>query len=157
MFNFLKRKNTEITLKAPCEGEIVDITKVNDEMFAQKLIGDGIAVIPSSNKIVAPCDGKIVQIFPTNHAFGITTKEGLEVLVHIGIDTVKLEGKGFKRIVEPETNVKKGDTIVEIDIDYIKSMGKDTITCLVITNMEKVKNMDKNDQNIHEVLKIGLK
>ncbi|WP_432403552.1 PTS sugar transporter subunit IIA [Wukongibacter sp. M2B1] len=156
MFDFFKKKNRETILMAPFEGEIVDITTVRDAMFSQKLLGDGVAVIPSNNRAVAPCDGKISSIFPTNHAFGIITKEGLEILVHIGIDTVTLKGKGFKRIKEAGTIVKKGETIIEIDIDYIKSMGKDTITPLVITNMEKVENMNKSYENRQETLKIIL-
>jgi glucose-specific phosphotransferase system IIA component len=156
MFDFFKKKNREIILMAPFEGEIVDITKMSDQVFSQKLLGDGVAVIPSSNMALAPCDGEITQIFATNHAFGITTKEGLQVLVHIGIDTVMLKGKGFKRIKEPGHIVKKGEPIIEIDMDYIKSMGKDIITPLVITNMEKVENMDKNYENREETLRITL-
>lgn len=126
-------------------------------MFSGKMLGDGVAVIPSSNKAVAPCDGEITQIFPTNHAFGITTKEGLEILVHIGIDTVNLKGEGFKRILEAGTSVKKGDTVVEADLDYIKNKGKDTITPIIITNMDKVECLDKNLKNIENVMDITLK
>ncbi|CAH2214646.1 PTS sugar transporter subunit IIA [Tepidibacter aestuarii] len=157
MLNFFKKKNNQIIIKSPFEGEIVDITNVNDQMFSGKMLGDGVAVIPSSNKAVAPCDGEITQIFPTNHAFGITTKEGLEILVHIGIDTVNLKGEGFKRILEAGTSVKKGDTVVEADLDYIKNKGKDTITPIIITNMDKVECLDKNLKNIENVMDITLK
>ncbi|MCT4509451.1 MAG: PTS glucose transporter subunit IIA [Tepidibacter sp.] len=157
MFNFFKNSKEQITIKSPFEGEIVDITKVNDHMFSSKMLGDGVAVIPSNNKAVAPCDGEITQIFPTNHAFGITTKEGLEILVHIGIDTVELKGEGFKRILEAGTWVKKGDAIVEVDLEYIKNNGKDTITPIIITNMDKIESMHKNFKNIENVISITLK
>ncbi|QZY56435.1 PTS sugar transporter subunit IIA [Crassaminicella profunda] len=150
-------KNKEITLKAPFKGEIVDIKEVDDPAFSTKMLGDGVAVRPNSNIAVAPCDGKIAQIFPTNHAFGIITKEGLEILVHIGIDTVNLKGEGFKRLVEVGTDVKKGTGIIEVDLNYIKKSGKDTITPVVITNMDKVENMSKNLNNNEEILKIKVK
>lgn len=157
MFNFLKKNNNNINIKSPFEGELIDITKVNDHMFSSKMLGDGVAVRPSNNKAVAPCDGEITQIFPTNHAFGITTKEGLEILVHIGIDTVELKGEGFKRILEPGTLVKKGDPIIEVDLEYIKSNGKESITPIIITNMDKVENIYKNFQNVEEAINITLK
>ncbi|WP_099190707.1 PTS sugar transporter subunit IIA [Tepidibacter mesophilus] len=157
MFNFLKKNKNQISIKSSFEGEVVDITKVSDKMFSSKMIGDGVAVIPSSAKAVAPCDGEITQIFPTNHAFGITSKEGLEILVHIGIDTVELKGEGFKRILEAGTSVKKGDVIIEVDLEYIKSRGKDTITPIIVTNMDKVESIDKNLQNIENVMNITLK
>lgn len=156
MLGFLGKHNV-LMIKTPFDGDIVDITEVNDVAFSNKMVGDGFAVIPENNIAVAPCDGRITTIFPTNHALGITTKEGLEVLVHIGIDTVKMKGKGFKRLVEVGSNVKKGKEIIEIDLEYIKSSGMDTITSVVITNMDKVESMDKNLKNTEEILKIKVK
>ncbi|SHH03009.1 PTS sugar transporter subunit IIA [Tepidibacter thalassicus] len=156
MFSFFT-KNKELILKSPFEGKIVDITKVNDEVFSSKMLGDGIAVIPSNNIAVAPCDGTITQIFPTNHAFGIITKEGMEILIHIGIDTVSLNGVGFKRLVDVGRKVKKGTPIIEVDLEYIRKCKKNTITPVLITNMEKVESMDKNFNNNEEILKIKVK
>lgn len=156
MFDFFS-KNKILSIQAPFKGEVVDITEVNDQVFSEKILGDGVAVKPVNNIAVAPCDGKITQIFPTNHAFGITTDNGLEILVHIGLDTVNLKGKGFKRLVEVGIEVKKGTPIMEIDLDYIKQSGKDTITPIVITNMDKVKSMDKIFNNCEEILKIKVK
>lgn len=153
----LFRKNKEIVVKSPFEGEIVDIVKVQDPTFSSKLLGDGVAVIPSSNIALAPCDGKITQIFYTNHAFSIATENGLEVLVHIGLDTVNLKGEGFKRLVEVGSIVKKGRAIIEVDFDYIKSMDKDTITPIVITNMDIVKNMIKNYEDREKILRVKIK
>ncbi|QXM06265.1 PTS sugar transporter subunit IIA [Crassaminicella indica] len=150
-------KNKEIILQAPFQGKIVDIEEVSDPVFSSKMLGDGIAIRPSSNIAVAPCDGKITQIFATNHAFGITTKEGLEILVHIGIDTVNLKGKGFTRLVEVGTDVKKGTAIIEVDLDYIEKSGKDTITPIVITNMDKVESIEKSLYKNEEILKIKVK
>ncbi|MCT4593040.1 MAG: PTS glucose transporter subunit IIA [Anaeromicrobium sp.] len=156
MFNFFNR-NKEIVLKAPFEGKIVDIEEVSDPVFSSKMLGEGVAIKPTSNTAVAPCDGEITQIFPTNHAFGITTKEGLEILVHIGIDTVNLKGEGFKRLVEVGTNVKKGTAIIEVDLEYIKQSGKESITPVVITNMDQVERIDKNLNDREEILKIKIK
>ncbi|MBM7854865.1 glucose-specific phosphotransferase system IIA component [Desulfohalotomaculum tongense] len=156
MFN-LFGKSKPLSIRAPFEGKIVDITNVSDQAFSSKMIGDGVAVKPDSNIAVAPCDGTVTQIFPTNHAFVLTTKEGLEILVHIGINTVKLKGEGFKRLIEVGSEVKKGVGIIEVDLAYIEASGKDTITPIIITNMDKVESMEKNFNNEKEVLKIKVK
>jgi glucose-specific phosphotransferase system IIA component len=156
MLRLLKRNKT-INIRAPFEGEVIDITEVSDQVFSSKMVGDGVAIKPKSRIAVAPCDGKISQIFPTNHAFGLVTKEGLEVLVHIGIDTVDLKGAGFKRLVEIGRNVKQGQGIIEIDIDYLKKSGKDIITPVVITNMDKVESITKNFDDKEKILCITMK
>ena len=97
MFDFLK-KNKKLELLAPMTGELVKLEDVPDEAFSKKLMGDGIAINPTNDLVVAPCEGQIIQIFDTNHAVGIETKEGVEILIHIGIDTVNLKGEGFTRI-----------------------------------------------------------
>lgn len=137
------KKNKDVLLKSPFEGEIIDISEVNDPVFSGKMLGDGAAVKPINSTAVAPCDGTVSNIFPTNHAFGITTKEGLEILVHIGLDTVSLNGDPFKRLADVGSKVKKGTPIIEVDFDKIKEAGKDTITAVVITNMEKVSSVKK--------------
>lgn len=156
MLNLFK-KDKEIFIRTPVDGEIMDIVEVNDPAFSSKMVGDGIAVNPINNIIKAPCDGKINLIFSTKHAFCLTTEEGIEILVHIGVDTVDLNGEGFKKLVENETDVKKGQGIIEIDLDYLKSCKKDITTMIVITNMDKVKSITKNLKNKDEVLKIKLK
>lgn len=153
----LFKKNKEVVLKTPFEGEIIDISEVNDPVFSEKMLGDGAAVKPRNSTAVAPCDGKLTQIFPTKHAFGITTKEGLEILVHIGLDTVTLKGEPFKSLVEEGIQVEKGTPIIEVDFHRIKELGKDTITAIVVTNMEKVKSIEKDLNNTEEVLKIGVR
>lgn len=123
---------------SPIDGKIIQIEKVPDQTFAEKLLGDGFAVIPSGNSIYAPADGEITVLFPTKHAFAITTKEGLELLVHIGIDTVALNGEGFTAYVSQGDKVQKGDKILTLDSEFIKSKGKSLITPVIITNMDIV-------------------
>jgi len=156
LFSLFKR-NRKVVIRSPFRGKIVDISDVNDPAFSEKILGDGFAVIPNSKVAIAPCDGRVTQIFHTNHAFGITTNEGLEILVHIGLDTVKLDGAGFKRIVEVGDEVKTGTGIIEVDLDYIRSNGKDTITTIVITNMEAVENIVKSLNGNEEVLRVRVK
>lgn len=142
MFNFFKKKS--LSLNAPFEGEIVDITDVPDKAFSEKLLGDGVAVRPVSNICTAPCDGVITQIFPTNHAYGLTTDDGVEILVHIGLDTVNLKGEGFTRLVDVNTRVKKGEGIIKVDFEYIKQQGLELITPFLVTNMNVVKELIKD-------------
>ncbi|MBB6214383.1 PTS system glucose-specific IIA component [Anaerosolibacter carboniphilus] len=142
MFGFLK-KNKIVTLIAPMDGEVISLQEVPDAVFSQRMLGDGIAIKPSNGLVVSPCNGKVVQIFDTNHAVGIETDEGAEVLIHIGIDTVELKGEGFQRIAKVGDKVKIGDVLVEVDLEYIEAAGKSTITPIVITNMEKVHEMSK--------------
>lgn len=142
MFNFTKKKSE--SLRSVMTGEVVELEKVPDLVFSQKMLGDGFAVIPTNGLVVAPIDGIIVQIFPTNHAFGIITEQGLEILVHIGIDTVELKGEGFKRLVDVDQKVKAGTPIIEIDLEYVKAHAKSVITPVVITNKEKVKSIKVN-------------
>lgn len=140
MFGLFKKKTLE--LQSPMQGDVLDISEVPDAVFSQKMVGDGFAVNPTDGAVKAPCSGKIAQIFPTNHAFGIVTEEGVEVLVHIGIDTVELKGEGFTRMVEPGTQVNAGDVIVKVDLEILKVNEKSVITPVVITTPDKVKSID---------------
>ncbi len=137
MFNFFKNTKT-IDLYAPIEGSIKCIEAVPDTLFAEKMVGDGIAVEPEKGSITAPCDGKVVQISSTNHAVGMVTDSGVEILIHVGIDTVELKGEGFKRIAEVDTFVKKGDPLLEVDLEKVAALGKPIITPFIITNREEV-------------------
>ncbi|MGV8146056.1 MAG: PTS glucose transporter subunit IIA [Alkaliphilus sp.] len=142
MFKLFK-KNKSRDIFAPMSGEVINIEKVPDEVFSEKMVGDGIAIEPNDGIVVSPCDGKIVQLFPTNHAIGIETEEGLQILIHLGIDTVELKGEGFNSYVHNGDYVKIGDKILEIDLDYCKKMGKATISPVVITNMKLVDDIEK--------------
>lgn len=149
MFNLFK-KESNVKLLAPMTGEIIRLEDVPDEVFASKMIGDGLAIEPKDNEVLSPCDGKIVQIFPTKHAIGIETKEGIEILIHIGIDTVSLNGKGFKSFVSQGDRVLCGDKLLEIDLDYISKNAKSIITPILITNMDKVKELSKSKGNVRK-------
>ena len=141
MFGFLKRKVREI--KSPVDGQVVSLESVDDEVFSQKMAGDGVAVIPMSNVFTAPIDGTITKIFATNHAYSIKSPKDLEVMVHIGLDTVALEGKGFERLAREGDEVKAGDEIIRVDLEYIKEHAKDIVTPIIISDESDVKEIDK--------------
>ncbi len=141
MFGFLKRKVREI--KSPVDGQVVALESVKDEVFSQKLVGDGVAIIPMSNIFTAPIDGVVSKIFSTNHAYSIKSPKDLEVMVHIGLDTVALEGKGFERIANEGETVKAGDPIIRVDLAYVREYAKDIITPIIILEKSDVKNIDK--------------
>lgn len=143
-------------------GKLEDIEKVSDSTFAQKMLGDGYAVVPSDGKIVAPVDGTITTIFPTKHALGIKTDNGLEVLVHMGIDTVQLKGEPFEIKVTDGQKIKHGEQLAQVDLKQITDAGKKTDMMVIITNMPSVAYMKYNvlnqDVNLdHEVVKVTTK
>jgi PTS system glucose-specific IIA component len=141
MFGFLKRKVRDIY--APVDGQIVALESVDDEVFSQKMVGDGVAVMPISNTFTAPIDGVVSKIFSTNHAYSIKNDKDLEVMVHIGLETVALEGRGFTRIASEGDRVKVGDVIIEADLAYIKEHAKDTITPIIISDESEYKEILK--------------
>ncbi len=142
MFGFLKRKVREV--KAPVDGEIVAIESVADEVFSKKLVGDGVAILPISNIFTAPIDGTITKIFSTNHAYSIKSEKDLEIMVHIGLDTVDLNGAGFERLAKEGDEVKAGDAIIRVDLDALREHAKDIITPIIISDESDVKNIEKN-------------
>lgn len=121
------------------DGEVVDLSSVKDPVFAQKMMGDGFAVEPTNGQILSPVAGKVTSIFPTKHALGLETENGLEVLVHIGLDTVSLEGKPFTVHVAEGQKVAAGDLLVTADLEAIKAAGRETSTVVIFTNMNAVK------------------
>ncbi|KMJ46866.1 PTS system glucose-specific transporter subunit IIA [Xenorhabdus khoisanae] len=138
-----KKNSGSIEIIAPLSGEIVNIEDVPDVVFAEKIVGDGIAIKPTGNKIVAPVDGTIGKIFETNHAFSIESDSGIELFVHFGIDTVELKGEGFKRIAEEGQRVQKGDLVLEFDLAFLEERAKSTLTPVVISNMDEIKELSK--------------
>ncbi|WP_420833058.1 glucose-specific PTS transporter subunit IIBC [Shimazuella soli] len=122
---------------APIEGKVVPLSEVPDQVFSQKMMGDGFAIVPSNGKIVAPCDGKIETLFPTKHAIGITSTTGHEILIHIGIDTVELKGEGFTAYVSQGDQVKKGQHLLDVDLDLLKQKAPSTITPIIFTNLKE--------------------
>jgi glucose-specific phosphotransferase enzyme IIA component len=143
LFGSKENKSVEVEIYAPLSGEIVNIEDVPDVVFSEKIVGDGIAIRPKGNKIVAPIDGVIGKIFETNHAFSMESKEGIELFVHFGIDTVELKGEGFTRIAQEGQAVKRGDTVIEFDLELLESKAKSVLTPVVVSNMDEISNIEK--------------
>lgn len=152
----------EIIVKSPFTGRVIPLEKIPDAVFSKKMMGDGIAIEPSEGVAVSPAAGEIKVLFPYGHAFGIKTEEGLELLVHIGIDTVELKGEGFKKFVKQGDKVNAGDKLIEFDINFIKEKAPSIISPVVIVNMQIVKkiircNFQKVERGVDEILKVVLK
>ncbi|PTB83647.1 PTS N-acetylmuramic acid transporter subunit IIBC [Sulfurovum lithotrophicum] len=152
MFGFLKRKVRDIY--APVDGQIVALESVDDEVFSQKMVGDGVALMPVSNAFTAPIDGVVTKIFSTNHAYSIKSNKDLEVMVHIGLETVGLDGQGFIRVANEGDHVKVGDVIIQADLAYIKEHAKDIITPIIVTDESDVKEIEKKYAIVKEGDKI---
>lgn len=134
MFNLFKKK--DFTVSAAADGELLPLTEVKDEVFSTKMLGDGFAIKPADGKIYAPIAGKITTVFPTKHAIGITAKNNLEILVHLGIDTVELKGKPFNVLVQEGDSVKQGAPLAEMDTAAITGANYDDTVIIVYTNMD---------------------
>ncbi len=128
---------SSITLSMPITGDIKELAEVPDDMFAQKMMGDGFAVDPSEGIVVSPADAKVVQLFHTKHAVGLETEDGTEILIHVGIDTVNMKGEGFTAFVEQGDTVRVGDKLLEFDIDKIKREAKSAVTPVIFTNLDE--------------------
>ncbi|MGL4662647.1 MAG: PTS sugar transporter subunit IIA [Culicoidibacterales bacterium] len=124
-----------LELGAITEGEVVDLTEVPDPVFAQKMMGEGYGILSTTGTFVAPCDGEVTLVFPTKHAIGFKSERGDEILLHVGLDTVSLNGEGFEVFVEQGDKVKKGDKISQADLSFIESKGLKTITPCVVSDM----------------------
>ncbi|HDY9529423.1 glucose-specific PTS transporter subunit IIBC [Staphylococcus argenteus] len=126
---------------APLTGEVTPLSEVSDQVFSEKMMGDGIAIKPSQGEVRAPFNGKVQMIFPTKHAIGLVSDSGLELLIHIGLDTVKLNGEGFTLHVEEGQEVKQGDLLISFDLDYIRNNAKSDITPIIVTQ-GNITNLD---------------
>ncbi|MGH1784577.1 beta-glucoside-specific PTS transporter subunit IIABC [Enterococcus gallinarum] len=142
--------NERVVLSSPLAGRVVPLNEVKDQVFSSGAMGKGIAIDPANGTLVAPADGTITTLFPTGHAIGLTTTDGVEILMHIGMDTVELEGKGFEIFVKQEDQVKKGDLLVKFNLSLIKEAGYSTVTPIVVTNTPNY--LDVLDMNQEDVL-----
>jgi len=122
---------------APVSGEAVPLSEVADEVFAEGMAGQGAAILPSaSGEVIAPVSGRLVKLFEGGHAFGIETREGMELIVHVGLDTIELAGDGFEKLAAEGDDVEAGQPIVRFDLETIKAGGYDPVTPVVVTNPE---------------------
>ena len=149
---FKKKEKTIVTIYSPINGKVIELKEVPDEAFAQKMVGDGCTIEPDKGSICSPIEGQLMNIFPTNHAIIFETIDGLEMIVHFGIDTVKLEGKGFQKLREPGP-IKVGDEIVKYNLDEIKDNVPSTRSPIIINNMEKVEKIEV--LSLGKIVKIG--
>ncbi|MEK5340617.1 PTS glucose transporter subunit IIA [Weizmannia sp. FSL W8-1119] len=143
MFKLFSKKAAVEELVAPMSGKVVQIEDVPDEVFSRKMIGDGIAIEPDEGVVVSPVDGEVVQFFPTKHAVGLKTKSGLEILIHIGMETVALNGEGFEGFVQQGDRVKAGDKLVTFNLEQIRERAESIISPIVITNFDAVDTLTK--------------
>ncbi|MFZ7229472.1 PTS glucose transporter subunit IIA [Avibacterium avium] len=143
LFGSKSNKTVDVEIYAPLSGDIVNIEDVPDVVFSEKIVGDGIAIRPTGNKLVAPVDGVVGKIFETNHAFSMESTDGVELFVHFGIDTVELKGEGFRRVAEEGQTVKRGDTIIELDLELLEAKAKSVLTPVVISNMDEISHIEK--------------
>ncbi len=127
-------KNDKVGIVAPVAGRLINIKEVDDPAFNEEVLGKGVAVVPSDTRICAPVDGKVSAIFPTGHAAAVTSREGVEILIHVGLDTVKLKGRHFIVHAHEGQEVKKGELLLEADIEKIQAEGYDITTPIVICN-----------------------
>lgn len=148
LFGNLKRSRKSFMLYSPLNGEIVPLENIADEVFANGILGKGVAVKPSIGKLYAPCAGVVGHIFETNHAINIISDFGCEILIHIGLDTVKLKGKGFDIKVQEGVRINKGDLLCVFNIGIIESAGLDTVTPMVVTNSDAFEKFDARPPGI---------
>ena len=134
------------TVYAPMTGKVKDLSEVEDEVFSSGMLGNGIAIEPTNGQVNSPVDGIVTTVFPTKHAIGVTSDDGVEILIHIGMDTVELNGEGFESFVKQNERVKKGDLLIRVNLDKIKAAGLSMITPIVVTNSNSYKAISTVDK-----------
>lgn len=146
MFGLFKSKSIEVF--SPVKGRVVELESVDDEVFSAKMVGDGVAIIPSDGNFLAPIDGELIKVFSTKHAYIVRHRSSVEIMVHIGIDTVSLNGQGFTAVAAEGDEVKAGDTIIRADLGLIDKLGKDRVTPVVVNEMGRFKKVEKKSGDL---------
>lgn len=144
----MAKQKTSIKIKAPLLGEVIPISEVKDKTFSEKILGDGVAIIPQNGQIVSPVDGTLSSVADTKHAFSFTSNDGLEVLVHIGLDTVSLKGEGFKVYKKPGDKVKAGELVGEVDLSVLKEKNISPVTPVIVCNLKENSEIIMNSKNV---------
>ncbi len=138
----MEHPEKSLYLLAPMKGRIVPLEEVPDQVFSQKMVGEGIALLPVEGEVLAPLGGEVVALFPTGHALGIRSPQGLEVLIHVGVETVGLQGKGFTLHVAKGARVEPGEKLITVDLEYVQTHAPSLLTPVILTNMEKVQRWE---------------
>ncbi|MDQ1003304.1 PTS system glucose-specific IIA component [Neobacillus niacini] len=148
--NLFKGKKVEVdtTIMQPLEGEIVPLEVVPDPVFSQRMIGDGFAVNPTNGTVVSPVDGEVISVFPTKHAVSVKSTDGREILIHVGLETVSLNGEGFTSFVSDGQRVKKGQKLLEADFQTIKDKVPSIITPVIFTNLAENEKVVIDEQEV---------
>lgn len=141
LFGKEENKVEELAVNAYMKGKVVEISEVPDPVFAQKMMGDGFAIIPEEGVLLSPISGEVIQVFPTKHAFGLKAGE-LELLIHVGLETVSMNGEGFEVLVSAGDKVEVGQPLLNYDLELVKEKAKDIITPFVVTNMDAVESIN---------------
>ncbi len=160
MFKWLRKR--EETIVAPLTGNVRSLENVPDPVFAQKMMGDGFAIEPTDGVVVSPIHGEVVQVFPTKHAVGLRSDQGLEILIHVGIDTVHMNGEGFEAYVKAGDRVKAGDLLLSFDLTLVQQKAKSSLTPMVITNGDVVsechrEHIEQAERGSTVLMKVKLK
>lgn len=145
MFKKLFKKEEDTGIVTIMDGILIPLHQVKDDLFSQKMLGDGYAIVPTNGSVYAPISGEVTTVFPTGHAYGIVGKDDLEVLIHLGIDTVSHEGKGFNQKVKVGDKVKQGDLIAEMDLQYFIDNEVDITSMVVFTKGHEIKLNKENE------------
>jgi len=140
MLSILKNKPTNIKVLAPLNGQVLSLEEIPDPAFM--FLGQGIGIDPEDGEVFSPVDGKVTALFPTNHAIGITTKEGLEILIHIGVNTIEMNGEGFTAHVKADDKVVQGQGLISFSLEQVKQRATSPITAVVITNSDKFRGIE---------------
>ena len=139
---------------SPLNGQLVAISEVKDPVFSQKMMGDGFAIVPSSNEVVSPVDATIEVLFPTGHAIGLKTNDGVEILIHLGIDTVKSKSNSFKLLKQVGDKVSAGDAIIQMNLKQLINEGYDMTTPIILLSGQKLKEMDSRSVQLKEPIEV---
>lgn len=139
--SLFKNSVNSMSLRSPISGDVINITQTKDPVFSSEVLGKGVGILPNSNTVVAPINGEVVNLFPTKHAIVIKSHNGIEILIHIGIETVGLNGQFFSESVRQGDKIKQGDKLMDVDFKQIENAGYDTTVLMVVTNSTDYKDV----------------